>query len=476
MSAAPNMQRFESRHGRDDRVCKSLRILLLVAGIGFLPIPKTLAETSASVCLEDPMQALSAYLTSYEDAGALLARTRSINFYPFSFMGEDQASAFRHAIVDALEFMPGHLVLIYHVDPTMICVFAWNANSPAEMHYFRQPIDRDALEDDASEIAALFGARVPRGAARSADRGGRALLRRPSGETPEDRLSRIATTMALDAKLISAIARAEALVFHVPGPLAALPYLALPLGGSAPLIDTHSVTLLSGLNDLIDPQTSWATAPVELKNSNGPSVVVVADPQTPAEGIGGARFSALPGAAREATEIALRTGGRLIEGADATVTKILAALRDADLFHYAGHAVADPDRPLEGSYLALADGALDARTIQRHSLPNAPLVVLSACDTGHGQALGAGIVGLARGFQIAGAAGTVLSHWPVSDLSAEPLMLSFHKELAHATPAEALRRAALELRRYYPDPVDWAAFSYFGIPYVLPASEDGTSP
>lgn len=475
MRAAPSLQ-FETGLGAVCRICTSVRVILLAAGIGFLSIPQAHADTPDSVCLEHPMQALSAYLSSYEDASALLARTRSVDFYPFSFMGRDQASGFRNAMVDALDFMPGHLVLIYHIDPTMICVFAWEATAPEEMIYIRHTIDRDALEDDASAIAALFAARVPRGAARSADRGGRALLRMPSGATPEDRLSRIAKAMAPDTVLHAAIARAEALVFHVPGPLAALPYLALPLGGSAPLIETHAVTLLSGLNDMIDPRTSRAAAPLEWQSSSGSSVVVVADPHTPAEGIGGAKFSALPGAAREATEIALRKGGRLIEGADATGTEILAALQDADVFHYAGHAVADPDRPLEGSFLALADGALDARTIQMRSLSKGPLVVLSACDTGQGQTLGAGIVGLARGFQIAGAAGTVLSHWPVSDLSAEPLMLTFHDELVQVTPAEALRRAALQLRSDYPDPADWAAFSYFGIPFVLPASEDGILP
>lgn len=449
---------------------------MVAIGLGLQLAPQARAEMGDRVCLEQPMQALSAFLSNYEDAGAALAGRRSIDFTPFRFMGDNQAREFRDEIVEVLDVLPGHLVLIYHLDPEMMCLFAWEAHRPNEMIYLRRHADIENLKSDAGEIATLFGARVPRGAARSADRGGRAIMRVSAGGSAEERLARIAAVMAPDPSLSAAIAHAEALILYVPGHLAALPFLAMPLGSAAPLVETHSVTILSGLNDLIDPHERWSTAPREWNNILGPSVVVVADPATPPEGIGGAVFSALPGAAREAAQIAERKGGRLIAGADATRAELLSAMRDAEVFHYAGHAVADATWPLEQSFLALADGALDARSIQQNALWNAPLIILSACDTGRGEALGAGIVGLARGFQIAGASGTVLSHWPVSDLSAEHLMLAFHDELEQAPPAEALRRAALLVRRTYPDPVDWAAFSYLGVPFVEPIQDDDTSP
>lgn len=431
-------------------------VTLLVAA------PTGLQAEAGPVCVEDPVEAIVRFLHTYQEETSELAVTRGVSLAPFDFLAYGDAGQFRRTMATAAEALPGSLLAIYFADATHLCAFAWHAGTGAGMIYARRAADREALQTEAAAVATLFGARVPRGVARSADRGGTALAGPPAGPGPEERLRALADVLGFDA-LAGPLADSDSLVLLLPGPLAAVPLLALPLDGERPLVETHAVTLLSGLGDLIDDRWGDLLGPHAWRRPTN-TVVAVADPETPPDGIDGLRFARLPGAAREAAAIAARTGGRLIAGAEADRAAVLGAIAEAEVFHYAGHAVADLDAPLDGSFLALSDGALDARTIQSTWLGGRPLVVLSACDTGRGQALGAGIVGLARAFQIGGALGTVLSHWPVSDISAEPLMIAFHEELDTAAPAEALRRAALRLRPRYPDPADWAAFTYFGPP------------
>jgi CHAT domain-containing protein len=90
-------------------------------------------------------------------------------------------------------------------------------------------------------------------------------------------------------------------------------------------------------------------------------------------------------------------------------------------------------------------------------------VVLSACETGLGRlAGGEGVIGLTRAFLYAGASRVLVSLWPVSDASTADLMVRFYDELLAGTlPAEALRRAKLNLLRQnleYAKPYYWSAF------------------
>jgi CHAT domain-containing protein len=77
----------------------------------------------------------------------------------------------------------------------------------------------------------------------------------------------------------------------------------------------------------------------------------------------------------------------------------------------------------------------------------AKLVVLSACQTGLGRQLDAGIAGLARAFQLAGAARVVMSLWSVHDDSTAELMADFISRLREEPPAEALRLSMLQMRK-----------------------------
>ena len=92
------------------------------------------------------------------------------------------------------------------------------------------------------------------------------------------------------------------------------------------------------------------------------------------------------------------------------------------------------------------DGILTATEIAMLSLSKADLVVLSACETGLGEAAGGeGLLGVQRAFQVAGARSTVASLWKVPDEETRLLMERFYRNLweKQMSGLEALREAQL---------------------------------
>ncbi|HYC61316.1 MAG TPA: CHAT domain-containing protein [Thermoanaerobaculia bacterium] len=165
----------------------------------------------------------------------------------------------------------------------------------------------------------------------------------------------------------------------------------------------------------------------------------------------------------------------VLTGHDANEGRVKDAIRDADVVHFATHALLDDRNPLY-SRLALArddsgheDGWLETWEIVLLRL-DADLVVLSACDTATGRiGAGEGVVGMAWSFFIAGARATVATQWKVSSRSSANLMIAFHESLK-TTPAGSLRKAAalrdaqLRVMRelQYRHPFYWAAFVVLG--------------
>ena len=189
----------------------------------------------------------------------------------------------------------------------------------------------------------------------------------------------------------------------------------------------------------------------------------------------------LPASAREAEKIArYYSSGLPLIGDEATKPRLLSHLQKADVLHFALHSVFDQRRPLRSKLLlakqsgisatnnASAD-VLEAHEIYGMKLPQARLVVLSACQSGVEQYFGGeGMISLARPFLAAGVPLVVASLWPVdSDPTAE-LMISFHKHRKqdNVSSAEALRRAQLEMLRSSDDrlsnPYCWAGFTAVG--------------
>lgn len=167
----------------------------------------------------------------------------------------------------------------------------------------------------------------------------------------------------------------------------------------------------------------------------------------------------LPQAGAEARHVAslYATSTCLIDDA-ATLPALRDAAPSADIIHLACHAQFRGDNPMF-SALHLRDGALTAEWLQGLVLRPA-VVVLSACETGlsdgrHGDEM----VGLVRGFLVAGASRVVATLWPVDDAATEQFMAAFHGALACGQPcATALQWAQSQVRQQHAHPFYWAGF------------------
>ncbi len=171
----------------------------------------------------------------------------------------------------------------------------------------------------------------------------------------------------------------------------------------------------------------------------------------------------LPGVDREVAALQHLLGeGVFLHGDDATIEAVCAAAAGTRCLHLASHGMFRATAPLQ-SGVRLADGWLTAERAGRLDLRGA-VVVLSACDTGRSiVSAGDELLGLQRGFLLAGAASVVMSLWPARDEASVDLMTAFHTARgAGASPANALRIAQLETRERYPHPWWWAPFIVSG--------------
>jgi len=195
---------------------------------------------------------------------------------------------------------------------------------------------------------------------------------------------------------------------------------------------------------------------------------------------GGLRLARLAGTRTEADEIAkiARTGGGQAEvwtDLNASEDNIRnRELTNYRVIHVATHGLLDAERPqFTGVVLSLvgnktADGFL--RTDEIFNLKiGAPLVMLSACETGLGkEKRGEGVIGLTRAFMYAGAPTVGVTLWSVADKSTAELMTDFYKRLLAANnPASsstAMRQAQVAMisGKKYSAPFYWAPFVIVG--------------
>jgi tetratricopeptide (TPR) repeat protein len=167
----------------------------------------------------------------------------------------------------------------------------------------------------------------------------------------------------------------------------------------------------------------------------------------------------LPGVDTELDALhALMPDAVVLRDAEATVATVLAAMRGAGCIHLASHGIFRQNAPM-ASGIRLADGWLTARQTATLDLTGAK-IVLSACDTGRSVVhAGDELLGLQRGFLLAGAHAVVMTHWPAVDEAAVTTTIEFHRHHRSglAVPA-ALRAAWTATRHHHPHPWWWAPF------------------
>lgn len=308
--------------------------------------------------------------------------------------------------------------------------------------------------------------------------------------------------------------------------LAAVPFAALP--GRKPgtyLLDEVELVQLGTAHDLLPrarsgtPRTKvFALGGVDYRSATDALPAGVSEDQTVTAALDraprGRRFAPLPETRTEIATLAhlVGEGCTTVIGSEATEAAVRASASTARILHLATHGFVRDDlmaglkpRGVDDAAIALAaartvatghdplvlcglalaganerdgahgdDGILTALEASHLDLDGTELVTLSACETALGKATaGEGVLGLVRGFQTAGAQRVVASLWQVDDEATRVLMEAFYARVLRESdplpPAQALREAALELRRTkgkdgrsFEAPRYWAAFVTYG--------------
>ncbi|HYR11929.1 MAG TPA: CHAT domain-containing protein, partial [Longimicrobium sp.] len=249
--------------------------------------------------------------------------------------------------------------------------------------------------------------------------------------------------------LAALAAPGERLVLCPTGPLHAVPLHALRIGGEPllarnPVVYAPSLTVLRHCLARRHPRAGGIRTAALLGDPGGDrdeADALVRDL--------GPRFGAAP----------------LLRG-EVTRAAFAAAVAEADLVHFQGHARHDPADPL-ASRLELADGVMTARDVFGLPRLRAELVVLAACESAASVVrTGDELLGLIPAFLFAGAQSVLATLWRVVGPSAALVMRHFYDALADGAVdrAEALRRAMLAVRAVpgREAPYHWAPFVLHG--------------
>jgi len=157
----------------------------------------------------------------------------------------------------------------------------------------------------------------------------------------------------------------------------------------------------------------------------------------------------------------------------ATTNHLLTEHAQPPFLHISTHATFRSDNP-RFSGLKLADGWLTINDLD-HLTTIAPLVTLSACETGRNHVMtGDELIGIWRGFFQAGARSLLVGLWPVIDQTTAHFMAIFYRALLEGqSVSQAMRNAQLEMKVDYPHPYYWAPYMLIGDPFLhlpLPSS------
>jgi CHAT domain-containing protein len=237
-------------------------------------------------------------------------------------------------------------------------------------------------------------------------------------------------------------------------------------------VERCSYSISPGVYDLIafKSKADQQRYRVHHSKESDQKVLFITNPAYPLNGI--YQFPDLPGAEQEIMAIKPMVGNfEELKGSHATKEAVLEKFAYSNIIYFAPHGVANPRQMMDSSFLVLSgekDPYLTAREImnlrdttinhdfyrtENKSFP--ALAILSACQTGLGRSMAAGMTGLARSFLLAGSQQVVMSLWSVDDDATAFLMSRFMNYLLSPLPdyqpAEAMRRAALDTRKNLPN-------------------------
>lgn len=246
------------------------------------------------------------------------------------------------------------------------------------------------------------------------------------------------------------------------GPLAHLPlhaaghHRAAELGDGRSVLDRAASSYTPSIRALRHARQAPAT-----RGGRGPFLAV--RQPTGADGQDGASVAEV-----QAMANTLR-GLRIVQGADATVERVLAELSFAATVHFACHGMSNAEDPSR-SYLELADGHLAVRDVARGHLPHAQLAVLLACHTTRTDRLPDEAVHLTSAFQTAGYPQVVGALWEATDLVSVRLTDRLYRDLRTygdgldvTDTARVVHGIVRGLReRYARSPQVWAPYVHTG--------------
>lgn len=259
-------------------------------------------------------------------------------------------------------------------------------------------------------------------------------------------------------------------IFIPQGSLFLIPFNALQDQNGNYLIEKHTIIISPSIQvlDLTHQHRE------RLKEQPGSEMLVVGNPIMPSISFHPDEppkpLISLPGAEKEALEIARIFKTQALIGKEATEGEILRRISQSKMIHLATHGLLNEFQyqglKIPGAIALSADSSRDGLLTSSEILAlklNAELVVLSACNTGRGAITGDGVMGLSRAFISAGVPSIVVSLWSVPDEPTAYLMIQFYQKMQqNYDKAAALRQALLATMKKYPEPNNWAAFILIG--------------
>lgn len=250
------------------------------------------------------------------------------------------------------------------------------------------------------------------------------------------------------------LAAARRLTIVPDGPLHYLPFPSLRDAGGKYLIESVALQ--------VAPALTWGHPPPPVSPIRR---VVVAGGDVADSGL-----AALPNASRERRWVALALKDRASIIEEPALSDMPSLIETADVFHFAGHALSNPEFPLLSRLLIGGGdngGWLQARDLEPLNLASTRLVFLSGCSTQSGRLFGGeGPASIARSFLVAGARQVVATHGDIPDASAAAFVERFYRAwLPDQDAATAVRHAAMAaLADRSSSSLDWQMWIAIGEP------------